>query len=453
MNCKQFHAALHLDRSGQSRPQCCMVRLMPHSAEGHSGHHIGAGMLSVLRKEWKRFPVTMSMVTLAIVLFVAVRWRDARDETESLSVLRDFGCSMRLSNVEIDEAGNARTIDGLSGFFDVWDGEVWRLAVNAWHHDGILHLIMNLIGLWYLGRLTEARMYRLLYAAFFVSGCTLSILPEILLGNQAIGISGGVYALLGLLAVARFGDFRLQLELTTGVIIACIAALFLCVVLTYSEVMHIANAAHFTGVFYGCCAGAAFYLYRWPLLRRMTQMVFVGLHALAAVGIWYATHPVWLGEYYWYLARNRPVDDGWRELMQATVERDPSLLRPWRELLVFDLENSRDEDAWSTAARALSHHRTDRGFVECLQRLRVLALHDDNKLRRQDFLFHDVFGNEVADWRNVLWLDEPESLTERLPVLATLVFKQFVEDRSDSHSPSKSPDPNDPQSAMEGVTL
>ena len=79
------------------------------------------------------------------------------------------------------------------------DGEYWRLITAAFLHYGPLHLILNMLGLWWFGSLLEQRIgsgrFLLLYLVSGLAGSAgaLVVSPT----NPTVGASGAIFGILG----------------------------------------------------------------------------------------------------------------------------------------------------------------------------------------------------------------------------------------------------------------
>jgi membrane associated rhomboid family serine protease len=89
------------------------------------------------------------------------------------------------------------------------DNQWWRLLTSGFGHFGILHLAMNMFGLWNLGRILEPVMsklrYILLYFACLMAGSFGVVLMEYAgfqKGALTAGASGAIFGLLGAVAIA-----------------------------------------------------------------------------------------------------------------------------------------------------------------------------------------------------------------------------------------------------------
>ena len=84
------------------------------------------------------------------------------------------------------------------------DGQWWRLFTALFIHFGLLHLALNILALWDIGRLVERLLgptrFVLLYLGSGVIGNLVSLVVQ---GNQAVsgGASGAIFSLYGALLV------------------------------------------------------------------------------------------------------------------------------------------------------------------------------------------------------------------------------------------------------------
>lgn len=93
----------------------------------------------------------------------------------------------------------------------VADGEVWRLIASMFLHSGVLHLGLNLLSLFFLGRNVEAFFGPWAFVFLFVgSGLGGSVASALLSNAISVGASGAVFGLAGVSIVFAF-RFRRQL--------------------------------------------------------------------------------------------------------------------------------------------------------------------------------------------------------------------------------------------------
>jgi rhomboid protease GluP len=89
----------------------------------------------------------------------------------------------------------------------VQEGEVWRLLASMFLHGGILHFLMNMMGLYYLGVPLERSMGSGRYAIFYlISGLGGGVAVTLLEASYTltIGASGSVYGLMAALLFITF---------------------------------------------------------------------------------------------------------------------------------------------------------------------------------------------------------------------------------------------------------
>lgn len=135
--------------------------------------------------------------------------------------------------------------------------EPWRLLSACFVHFGILHIVMNMLGLLHLGRVAEPAIGSVRFIiAYVISGVVgfavtvvwVMIVPSA--GGMTAGASGAIFGLLGLVLgfLARRGDPRWKsLLVQTGVYIVIFAFM-----------PQINNSAHVGGMLMGAAFGYAY---------------------------------------------------------------------------------------------------------------------------------------------------------------------------------------------------
>lgn len=140
-------------------------------------------------------------------------------------------------------------------------GQWWRLLTPIFLHFGLLHLAMNGMWYWELGRRIEQRQGALMLLALTLAFGLVSNLSQYLFGGPGIfgGLSGVLYGLLGhcwlFQKLAPNDTYRLP----PGVVVLMLIWLVVCLsgaieVLSFGT-MAIANAAHVSGLIAGCVTG------------------------------------------------------------------------------------------------------------------------------------------------------------------------------------------------------
>lgn len=138
-------------------------------------------------------------------------------------------------------------------------GQWWRLVSPIFIHFGILHLTMNGLWFWELGRRIEWRQGSWALAGLTVLSGGVSNLAQYLWSGPALfgGLSGVLYALLGHLWLFNWLAPSPLYRMPKGVLIMMLAWLGLCLlgaasVLGFGD---IANGAHLGGLLIGCITG------------------------------------------------------------------------------------------------------------------------------------------------------------------------------------------------------
>ncbi|SEJ23722.1 GlpG protein [Pseudomonas linyingensis] len=210
---------------------------LPAAPAGSTGHAVLARLLAL--------PVT-ALVLLATFAVALASWFGDNLQLISWLTFTDF-------RVEGDYAYFLPLADSLAA------GQWWRPFSPMLVHFGVLHLAMNSLWFWELGRRIEGRQGSLMLLALTLLFSLVSNLVQFVFGGPAIfgGLSGVLYGLLGhcwlFQRLAPNGHFRLP----PGVVGMMLIWLVVCLsgligALGFGE---IANAAHVGGLLIGCVTG------------------------------------------------------------------------------------------------------------------------------------------------------------------------------------------------------
>jgi rhomboid protease GluP len=174
-----------------------------------------------------------------------------------------------------DHGGNA-------GEFTL-DGEEWRLFTAMFLHYGVLHIAMNMYGLYVGGRMAE-RLYGPLglAAIYLVSGLASSLTTALRPNVVSAGASGAIFGVLGAIG-AFYALHRERMDQSLAK-----ESRGLVVFAAYSlvgglRVKGIDVHAHVGGLVAGFACGLALELGRGVGTQRLSRTVFVGIFGLAAV--------------------------------------------------------------------------------------------------------------------------------------------------------------------------
>ena len=139
------------------------------------------------------------------------------------------------------------------------DGQWWRLVTAMCVHFGVLHLGLNMLALWEIGRLMERLYGRWRFLLLYLGGGVLgNLLSLVVQGNQAVsgGASGAIFGLYGALLVFLVRERR-QVERREFRWVFGAAVVFTVLTLAMGQVVHgIDNAAHLGGLAGGALLGS-----------------------------------------------------------------------------------------------------------------------------------------------------------------------------------------------------
>lgn len=340
----------------------------------------------------RRLPVTSALLFVAGLLFsstVYLQWFEPNTDPM------------------FEKPGSIRTLvfkqaPEISGFFDLWRGEWWRITVSAFHHGSLWHLLGNAIAIWILADMLEPKLPRMRYLAFCLLAATFSMLPEIALGMGVIGLSGLAYAMFGLLLVLRRHDDDIAERFQGPIVLLGIGCLFLCIPLTMFGLLNVANGAHFFGLLYG-------YLFGWILYdvapqRRLVATGFIfSIHALLVACVVQLTAPFWNGHYWAWRALRDKDPTFWAR----ATERSPGLGIAWTARIELAGAAGDLHGAWKLALKAVRLNRADTGFDTTVRDLWRVFGGATERAQALDEL-KEVFGDESDAWLQRFKLTLPE---------------------------------------------
>ena len=155
-------------------------------------------------------------------------------------------------------------IQGEYLYFQPWTaslaaGQWWRLLSPMLIHFGILHLAMNALWYWELGRRIEYRHGGLALLGLTLLFGLLSNFAQFWFGGPSLfgGLSGVLYGLLGYCWIFQLLAPTPAYQLPRGVLAMMLILLLVCLsgVIDTLGLGAIANAAHVGGLVAGCAAG------------------------------------------------------------------------------------------------------------------------------------------------------------------------------------------------------
>ncbi len=155
-----------------------------------------------------------------------------------------------------------------SGVEEIWaHDQYWHIITDAFIHLEPLHLAFNIYWFYLLGSLVERQMGWFRFILFILASDLVSSSFQLATGNSGIGLSGVVYALVGYMLLTRRRYLEIAQLMHDGNAIVLVGWLFLCIALTWLNILNIGNAAHFSGIIFGIAVGAAVVLH--PKSKRI----------------------------------------------------------------------------------------------------------------------------------------------------------------------------------------
>lgn len=194
----------------------------------------------------RRFPAVIAilLLTLAVALWTQLG--------ASLTAVAQLSF-----NAIVFEGGEAYL---LPIAYSLEQGQWWRLITPMLLHFGWLHLAMNMLWFWELGRRIELHQGSWFVLVFTLVSALLSNVSQFWFSGPILfgGLSGVLYALLGFCWIYQRINPVAAYNLPKGVVGMMLVWLVLCLVGVVSAMGfgQIANAAHVSGLVLGCVAGA-----------------------------------------------------------------------------------------------------------------------------------------------------------------------------------------------------
>lgn len=160
------------------------------------------------------------------------------------------------------EGKSAASVEGPL-FLQIREGQLWRLFTPALLHANLLHILFNMLWLWYLGRPIEQRIgpFRMLVFTL-AAGVFTNVLQYLMSGPLFLGYSGIVMALAGFTwmreKIAPWEGYPLNrgtilflLLFVLAILGLQIASFVIQVFTSYKFAPNIANTAHIAGAVIG----------------------------------------------------------------------------------------------------------------------------------------------------------------------------------------------------------
>ncbi len=132
-------------------------------------------------EKFKDIPLTYSLMAVSILLFL-------------------------ISTISDNIAKTIFVAGALAGSNVVVKGEIYRLVTSTFLHSGGIHIVMNMLSLYIVGKMVEKLFSKVAYLSIYFisafSGAFLAIYMD--LDTVAVGASGAIFGLFGALAGFAF---------------------------------------------------------------------------------------------------------------------------------------------------------------------------------------------------------------------------------------------------------
>lgn len=209
--------------------------------------------------------ITLLLIVFNIAVYLVAGYLDTR-AFESLSQ----------TSFLIDWGGNVPAL--------TLSGEYWRLFTSMFLHIGFLHLAVNMLALWSLGVILEARMRPLVFlGVYLLSGLCGSLVTALWHRGEfflSCGASGAILGIFGAAIIYGLHDRRMgRPHVSPG-------SLLLSLVLTFGAgfAFDVDNAAHLGGLLSGALlAGIALYAERLRPAAAAVTLIVAGVSSAAAL--------------------------------------------------------------------------------------------------------------------------------------------------------------------------
>jgi len=217
----------------------------------------------------------------------------------------------------------------------LWDGEYARVLTSVFLHAGWLHLVFNALSLFVVGRVIEIGIGRPAYLLFLFASAIGGVVASLLWTDHEgwrMGISGGVFGLIGLVLALEWGVSRSWigfLKSRNTIMVVVVLAINVGLALYFGTIQgaQIDHAGHAGGFACGLLGGLAYF--PRSAIRPVRGTVVVLLLVLPALA--YAAKPVWNPTYYAYRATKARLggdDDGEIAAWRRYLELKPGEIRP-----------------------------------------------------------------------------------------------------------------------------
>ncbi len=157
-----------------------LPRLQPTPSAAGEEHQLQAWLHALVPQTW----VTYGLIALNVAVWLLMVFQGVNAFSPPAELLLHWG-------------GNAAS--------EVQRGQVWRLLAATFVHSGIVHLVMNMLGLWTIGQTAERIYGHWVFVAVYLGSALAGSALSLHFSAQttvSVGASGAVFGLAGLVLVA-----------------------------------------------------------------------------------------------------------------------------------------------------------------------------------------------------------------------------------------------------------
>jgi membrane associated rhomboid family serine protease len=209
----------------------------------------------------------------------------------------------------------------------LWDGEWSRLVTSIFLHGSWIHLGINALSLFFVGRVLERGVGRGAYIFFLLASAEAGLAASLVWDDSdmyRVGISGGIAGLIGLVLALEWSithSVKSFLKQRNTIVVMVLLAINAAFAIWFGRIggAKIDNAGHIGGLVLGLVAGLAFYTRQ---RMRPARGVAIALLMLAPA-LAYASHPVYSLNYWNYRYRTAEDDNERIEALRRIFELDP----------------------------------------------------------------------------------------------------------------------------------
>jgi membrane associated rhomboid family serine protease len=146
-------------------------------------------------------------------------------------------------------------VSSLGMSYWTWHGQPWRLLSCALFHVNPLHLLFDVYWTYIFGAIIEEALGSVFMLALVVALQAGSAAGEFAVAIGGVGLSGIAYGLFGFLWALGKYDRRFGEVIDKNTTLTFVVWFFLCIILTLTNTVPIANMAHAAGAVLGGLAG------------------------------------------------------------------------------------------------------------------------------------------------------------------------------------------------------